>query len=108
MKHPYNIPALRQTKLRYYLLVLVSIILANCGGALGDTVTELPASFPTPTIAPALAQPATPVPVSVAPEASPSSAVSNPGVAQGTAIRVDASQNVHPISPLIYGMNQAP
>jgi hypothetical protein len=108
MKHSYNIQALRQTKLRCYLLVLVSIILANCGGAPGDSATQSPASFPTPTIAPLLAQPATPVPVSVTPAASPLSAVPNHEGAQGTVIRVDASQNVHPISPLIYGMNQAP
>src|SRR5215212_1457891 len=98
MKHSYNIQALRQTKLRCCQLVLVSLILANCGGAVpGDSATESPARFPTPTIAPALAQPETPVPVSVAPAASPLSAASNPGVAQGTVIRVDASQNVHPI-----------
>ena len=108
MKHSYNIQALQQTKLRYCLLVLVSFILANCGGVPGDSATESPARFPTPTIAPALAQPVSPVPVSVTPAASPTSAASNPGVTQGTVIRVDASQNVHPISPLIYGMNQVP
>jgi len=108
MKHSYNIQALRQTKLRCCLLVLVSLILANCGGAApGDSATESAVPFPTPTIAPALAQPISPVPVSVAPAASPSSA-SSPGTTQGTVIRVDASQNVHPISPFIYGMNQMP
>jgi hypothetical protein len=109
MKHSYNILALRQTKLRCCLLVLVSLILANCGGAVpGDSATESPARFPTPSIAPVLAQPETPVPVSAVPAASPTSAAANPGGAQGTVIRVDATQNVHPISPLIYGMNQAP
>src|SRR5215212_2289997 len=100
MKHSYNIQALGQTKLRCCLLVLVSLILANCGGVVpGNAVTESPVRFPTPTIASALTQPETPVPVSVAPAASPSSAVSTAGATQGTVIRVDASQNVHPISP---------
>jgi hypothetical protein len=31
-----------------------------------------------------------------------------PGLLKGRFIRVDVSQNIHPISPLIYGMNQAP
>ncbi|MEP7191062.1 MAG: glycoside hydrolase family 44 protein, partial [Roseiflexaceae bacterium] len=74
----------------------------------GDSADEPPARFPTPTIAPALAQPLSPVPASVAPAASPVSAMSSPEAAQATVIRVDAAQNVHPISPLIYGMNQAP
>jgi hypothetical protein len=105
MKHSINIQALQQTKLRCCLLVLISLILASCGGAVP---AEPAPRFPTPTIAPALAQPAIPVPVTVTPAASPSSAVSSPVAVQGTVIRVDAAQNVHPISPLIYGMNQAP
>jgi glycosyl hydrolase family 44 len=109
MKHSYNIQALRQTKLCCCLLVLVSFILTNCSGAVpGEPVNEATVRFPTPTTAPVLAQPVSPVPVSVAPPASPSPAVSSPVATQGTVIRVDASQNVHPISPLIYGMNQAP
>jgi hypothetical protein len=32
----------------------------------------------------------------------------NPASAQAVVIRVDAAAGVHPISPLIYGMNQAP
>jgi hypothetical protein len=46
--------------------------------------------------------------MSVAPAALPSPAVSSPVVGEAAVIRVDTSQNVHPISPLIYGMNQAP
>src|ERR1041384_1548709 len=98
MKHSYNIQALGLTKLRCCLLVLVSLILGNCGGVVpGNAVTESPVRFPTPTIASALMQPETPVPVSATPAAAPSSAVTNPGAAQGTVIRVDSSQNVHPI-----------
>jgi len=109
MKYSINIQALRQTKLRCCLLVLAALILANCSGTLPATPTSAAtARFPTPTIAPALAQPVSPVPVSSAPAALPSAAVSSPVAAQGTVIRVDASQNVHPISPLIYGMNQVP
>jgi Glycoside hydrolase family 44 len=104
MKYSYNIQALRQTKLRCYLLVLVLLSLTNCGGvAPGAPANESAARFPTPTIAPSLAQPVSPVPVSVA-----RAAVSSPVAAQATLIHVDASQGVHPISPLIYGMNQAP
>ena len=108
MKHSSNIQALRQTKLCCCLLVLVSFILTNCGGAApGEPADESAVRVPTPSIAPALAQPVSPVPVSVA-SAAPASAVSSPVVTQGPVIRVDSSQNVHPISPLIYGMNQAP
>src|SRR4051812_27890985 len=101
MEYSTNIQALRQAKLRCCLLVLVSLILANCGGALpANPVGQSTARFPTPTIAPMLAQPLSPVPVSVPPAASPISAVSSSVAAQGTVIHVDASQNVHPISPL--------
>src|SRR4051812_18346429 len=91
MKHLYNIKALRQAKL-HRLLLLVSGILANCGAAPGGSADQTAVRFPTPTIAPALAQPIPPVPVLVA-SATPSLAVSNPVATQGTVIRVDASQN---------------
>jgi len=109
MKLSTNIQPLRQTNLRCCLLVLISLILTNCGGALpAKPVDQSTVRFPTPTIAPALAQSLSPVPVSVAPALSPVSAMSSPVAAQGTVIRVDVYQNVNPISTLIYGMNQAP
>jgi hypothetical protein len=109
MKHSYTIPTLRQTKLRCYLLVLVSFVLISCGGVVpGGAVDNLPEDYPTPTIAPALAQPTSPVPVTADSAASPTPAASSPVVAQGTVIRVDAARDVHPISPLIYGLNGAP
>jgi hypothetical protein len=46
--------------------------------------------------------------MSVAPAVSPVSAMPGSVDGQGTVIRVDVSQGMHPISPLIYGMNQAP
>jgi hypothetical protein len=50
-------------------------------------------------MAPALAPLSSPLPTVLSPAGNP---------AQGVLIRVDAAAEVHPISPLIYGMNQAP
>src|ERR1700712_3689250 len=106
MKHFIKLIADRYAGL--FLLVFVAMVLTNCGGVASVETTPSPAAqFPTPTIAPAMAPPASPVPTSAA-NATPSSSTDQPGAAQGTVIRIDATQNVHPISPLIYGMNQVP
>ena len=86
-------------RFRYGLVFLLAAVLVSCGGAPGASARPGDRTqAATPTIAPIMAQ--------SFPKAE-ATTVASPAAAD-VVIQVDGSQSVHPISPLIYGLNDAP